>query len=319
MARETHWSDLRVGLAAIAISLAVVFGILFFGRLGRLPGETYRVYVQAEDARGIIRGSEVWLAGQKIGAVRDVRFLPAGSGATARVLLEVELVARDREALRKNSSVEIRSGGSLIGAPVVYLGVGTPESPVVAAGDTLRATPGRDLEGLADRLDRATAQLPELVDNATALMTLAAEPRGTLGSFIHERGGDDAARARARMAAVAARVRNGDGTLGLALGDRTALTQRARLAMSRADSIRQLLASGDNSFGRFRRDSTIGAHVAGIRNELSIVRARLDSPDGTLGRLAKDSAIVAGIAEVEREMGALLADIKSHPRRYLSF
>lgn len=319
MSREAHWSDLRVGLAAIAAAAAIVFGILFFGRLGRLPGETYRVFVQAEDARGIIRGSDVWLAGQKIGAVRDISFLPAAAGADARVLLEVELVERHRQALRRNSSVEIRSGGSLIGAPVVYLGVGTPESPVIAAGDTLRATQSRDLEGLTDRLDRATAQLPELVENATALMTLAAEPEGTLGAFVHERGGDDARQARARMAAIAARVRNRQGTVGLALADRAGLAARARLAMSRADSIRQLLASGDNSLGRFRRDSTIRQHITDLRNELSIVRALLASPDGTIGRLAQDSAIVAAVAEVEREMAALLADVKRRPLRYLSF
>jgi hypothetical protein len=94
---------------------------------------------------------------------------------------------------------------------------------------------------------------------------------------------------------------------------------RARVAMSRADSVQQLLGSSRHSLGRFRRDSTLAADVAEIRNELTIVRALLAEPRGTLGRAARDSALIAGMAAVEREMGALLADVKRRPLRYLAF
>ena len=319
MARQTNWSDLRLGLAAITVVAALFAGILFFGRLGRIPGDTYRVFVRAEDARGIIRGSEVWLGGQKVGAVRRIELMPPSSGAADRLVLEIELMARHRQALRRDSPVEIRSGGSLIGAPVVSLGIGTPEAAVVAAGDTLRARAQVDMEGMTDRLAEATEQLPELVDNVGALMELGVSTDGTLGAFAHERGGADFAAARMRMGQIAARVRSERGTIGLALGNRQALMGRARLAMSRADSVQQLLRSPQHSLGRFRRDTTLAADVTEIRNELSIVRALLAEPRGTLGRVARDSAFVAGLASVERELGELLADVKRRPLRYLAF
>lgn len=319
MARHTNWRDLRVGLAAIVVVLLLVVGILFFGRLGRIPGETYRVYVRATDARGIIRGSEVWLAGQKIGAVRHIEFLPPRAGADNRLVLEVELSARHRQAIRRDAPVEIKSGGSLIGAPVVYLGIGSPAAPIVAEGDTLQAKPPLDLDRVTDRLAVATEQLPELVENVDALLTLSISPDGSLGAFRHEQGGQDFAAARARMGGIADRVRDQRGTIGLALGNRAELMARARSVMSRADSVQQLLRSSETSLGRFRRDSTLATEIADIRNELSIVRALLAEPRGTLGRLARDSAIVAGLASVEQEMAALMADAKRRPFRYLGF
>ena len=88
--------------------------------------------------------------------------------------------------------------------------------------------------------------------------------------------------------------------------------------MARVDSIRALLASPNTSVGRFRRDSTLLAEVDDVRNELALVRASLDSPDGTVGRARKDSALATALAQAQREMTLLFADIKKHPRRYLS-
>lgn len=319
MARATQWSDLRTGLAVIGVSTALVLFILIFGRLGRIPGETYRVHVRAPEARGIIRGSEVWLAGQKVGAVRDIEILPPSAGPDSRVLLEVELTARHRDALRRDSKVDIRAGGSLIGAPVVYVSIGTPEAAVVAPGDTLQAVGQVDLASMADRFGTAADELPAILADVSTLGTLMRSPDGSLGAFMHEGGRRDVAATRARASAIAERVRSGRGTAGLALRQRGELMARARLAMSRADSVRTLLASPGTSLGRFRRDSTLARNMAEIRDEVSIVRALMTSPDGTIGRLASDSALVASLAQLEAELGRLMADVKEHPLRYISF
>jgi hypothetical protein len=71
--------------------------------------------------------------------------------------------------------------------------------------------------------------------------------------------------------------------------------------------------------GRFRRDSTLKAAVADIQNELSIVRAMLNDARGTAGRVKQDRAIVEALMEAERELGAIMADIRRRPFRYLNF
>jgi hypothetical protein len=59
--------------------------------------------------------------------------------------------------------------------------------------------------------------------------------------------------------------------------------------------------------------------VQGLRDEVSIVRTLLAEPRGTAGRALRDSAVQQQIAGAQAELDALVADIKAHPLRYLSF
>jgi hypothetical protein len=59
--------------------------------------------------------------------------------------------------------------------------------------------------------------------------------------------------------------------------------------------------------------------VSEIQAELSIVRAMLQDARGTAGRVSRDRAIVEALVEAEREMGAIMADIRRRPFRYLNF
>jgi hypothetical protein len=61
------------------------------------------------------------------------------------------------------------------------------------------------------------------------------------------------------------------------------------------------------------------AQVRDVHNELSIVRALMHGPNGNVGRFASDSAVYRAITNAEREMGALVADAKHHPMRYVHF
>lgn len=319
MARKVGWRELRPGIAALLVITALVVFILVFGRVGRIRGDTYHAFVRADEARGIITGSEVWLNGQKVGAVRGIEFLPPSIARERRVLLDVELMERHKDAIRHDSDVQIRSGGSLIGAPVVYLMVGTAGSPVVAEGDTIHATAQIDLDSIGSRYAAVADEIPAIMSDAKAALALMRSEDGTVGAMLADADATPIGQVGARVGAIASSVRGRRGTIGLALGGDRALVARAQEAMARADSIRQLLASRNTSFGRFRRDSTLASTVADIRNELSIVVALLQEPRGTAGRMVRDSAVVAALADVEREMAALFADLKQRPFRYLSF
>jgi hypothetical protein len=100
---------------------------------------------------------------------------------------------------------------------------------------------------------------------------------------------------------------------------RGGMSTRAQRVMARADSVRTLLASPNSSFGRFRRDSTLMAEVADIRNELTLVQANLAESRGTAGRAVNDSALTSAVGEAARQMTLLLADLKKHPLRYVAF
>jgi phospholipid/cholesterol/gamma-HCH transport system substrate-binding protein len=310
---------LVVGLVALAALAGVGFLVLVYARVGQLHGRTFRLYALTGEARGVIRGSEVWLGGQKVGVVKDVSFMSPMEPAKSRLLIAMDVLSSARQGIRLNSTAQIRSGGTLISSPVVYLSIGGNKSPVVAAGDTVRTLPQSDLETMSSDFAIASRQFPDIINNVKLLNAQMKSARGTLGAFGVEHGEIQLAAVQSQASRLMSRATRPSGTIGLALGSSTSLAERARLVMARADSVRALLASDQSSFGRFRRDSTLVHEVADIRNELDIVRARLASPTGTLGRARTDSALFAAVSAGQREMTLIMADLHRRPLRYIHF
>ena len=316
MARKLTWSDVRGGVVALVVILVAAFGVLKFSRVGALHGDTFRVYALVGEARALAAGSEVWLSGQKIGKVTRISFQPVTVDTSRRILIEMQLLSRYRDAVHRDATAQIRSGGTIIGAVVVYLTPGTARTLALADGDTVAAKPQADVEGATSGFSRATRELPAIMANVRSMKGELDSTRGTAGALMNGPALSALSEARARTLRVVNRMHAG-GTVGLVM--RGGLTARAGHVMARVDSVRALLASGRTSFGRLRRDSTLMLEVADIRTELARVQASLDEPRGTVGRALHDSALTRGLASAQAEMALLLADLKKHPFRYISF
>lgn len=315
---KTSWRSLVPGLIAVAVIVLSTIALLVFAQVGKLHGDTVRVYAATDQARGLLKGSDVWLAGQKVGVVSDIRFQPPSTPLAQRLVLELELLADNLPQLRGDSYAQIRTGGSLIGAQVVYLTTGTVGAAPVAAGDTLRAEPQGDTETVASQIASASQQFPAIINNVKLLSAQMESARGTLGAFGAEEGVQRLGRVGERAADLGGRALGGGGTIAMVLR-RDDHMVRARSAMARADSIRTLLASPSTSYGRLRRDSTLITEIARVRNEVSIVRTMLTQPVGTAGRVIADSAVVRQLGMVEREFGTLMRDIMRDPLRFFGF
>jgi phospholipid/cholesterol/gamma-HCH transport system substrate-binding protein len=319
MAHRARWRELGVGVgAAVAVAAAAV-AVLVFARVGALRGDTFRLFARVGSARGLMKGSEVWVGGQRVGRVADIRFLPPAGREADALLIEMDVLERHQQAIRRDSRAEIRAGARLIAAPVVAISAGTPGARMVREGDTIRAQGQADVEGLLSRFGDIAREFPPVIADVKRVNEQLRSSRGTIGAFGSEGGAVELAAVRARGGRLASRFSQGGGTLGRLFSDRGALVARAQAALARADSVQQLLGSDAAAVGRFRRDSTLRAMVGDIQNELSIVRAMLDDARGTAGRLSRDRAIVDALMEAEREMGAIMADIRRRPFRYLSF
>lgn len=315
---KTSWRSLIPGLIAIAVIVLSTIALLMFAQVGALHGDTVRIYAATDQARGLLKGSDVWLAGQKVGVVSDIRFQPVTTEVSQRLLIELELLKKHLPQLRGDSYAQIRTGGSLIGAQVVYLTTGTPTAPEVDEGDTLRAKPQGDTESVASQIASASRQFPAIINNVKLLSSQLESARGTLGAFGAEEGVQKIGRVGVRAANLTGRALGGEGTIAMLIRRNDHLT-RAQSAMARADSIRLLLASNATTYGRLRRDSTLIREIGSIRNEVSIVKALLAQPQGTAGRVRADSAIVRQLGLLEREFTALKRDITRDPLRFISF
>lgn len=60
---RTGWRGLLPGTIIVVVIAALTVAVLVYARVGRLHGDTYRLYIRTDAARGVIKGTEVWLAG----------------------------------------------------------------------------------------------------------------------------------------------------------------------------------------------------------------------------------------------------------------
>ena len=319
MSRRLSWRNLALGLsfAAIIVTLAVL--IMVYGRVGTLRGKTFRIYVTTDAARGVIRGTEVWLDGQKVGLVKNVDFRPASASAKERLVLSLEVLDVARSHVRTDSRVSIRAGATVIGDQVVYISSGTVKNPAIAERDTLHSGGQSDLQSATSNAAVAAREFPAIIANVKLLAAQLQSAQGTIGAVTGIRSDTRFGQLRVKTERVMRRLSSSSGTVSLALSDSALLRARVQGAMARADSIRQLLASDGHSLGRFRKDSTLKRDVAEIRSELQTVRTLLNRQDGTIGRLRTDSALVRAVHRDFAALDSLFSDIKKHPLRYLAF
>ena len=320
MARRLAWSNVRGGLIAIAVIVGVAAATLKYARVGALRGDRMRLYAAVGAARGVLKGSEVWLLGQKVGKITDIRFRsPGESDTTSRVLIEMEVLEKYRASLHRDAEAQVRTGGSVIGAMVVYLTPGSAGAPPIRDGDTLHAKPQSEVESAASRFGAVTRELPAIMTNMKTIVAELRSTRGAAGALLRANAVDRGPLQTAgrELASLRRRLDDGRGSLGPMMNG--GLGPRAARVMARADSVRALVGSSSASLGRFRKDSTLIAEVADIRDELGAVRASLAESRGTAGRVLHDSAVFDALGDVHREMALLVADLKKHPLRYSPF
>jgi MlaD protein len=313
MAREVHWRDLKTGIIGSAAVVGLALSILLFARVGALHGDTNSIYVVADDAPGVLNGTEVWLSGQKVGLVRDIHFRSVNTDTLQRLAIHLEILREHMHFIRRDSWADIRPGGNLIGSPVVWISSGTSRARAIAEGDTLLEISTGMMKPVGERVTELTSRLGTLTDSGGKVLRLLQSQAGTAGRLIGT-GWPKVTAQTDEIARLARRATVGDGSVALLLhGELGARVARIRAAK---DSISALVNSPDGNIGRFRRDSTLMNEVAHVRAQLDSLQATYSSGQG-IGRMRSDSTFKIEMARLRIELAALMADIKKRPLQYL--
>ena len=304
MARNLAWRDLKTGTVAFGVIVAGALGVLIFARVGALHGDKSNIYVLSQEADGVLAGTEVWLSGQKIGLVKDIHFRAIATDTLERLAIHTEILSDRMHLVRRDAYADIRPGDNLIGSPIVFISSGTSRVPALRSGDTLVNVSTGKMKPVGEKVTELTARLSALADSGKRLSALLNSRTGTIGAFKHD-GTAKISDARATISGLMNQATSGNGTIALAskgeLGARLARIQAGK------DSIVLLLSSGRGNIGRFRKDSTLFRTVSHIRDEIDALKS-MSSEAGTLE-----------MARIRVHLSELMADIKKHPGRYISF
>lgn len=335
------WTELRVGVVALASLTILAVTILYVGGGGTSPlTPKYQLKALMWDVSGLKAGAPVRVGGVEVGQVTRVEF--AGPEARGMVEVGMRLDRRVKDRVTTRSEVTLGSLG-LLGERAVDISPATSGTPVEDGGYVTAAAfdPFKGLlsdasqstthlrrilarmdagEGAMGRFLRDDELYQRMVDVSLRLEKVLEKlesPGGPLGRLVNDRALADSLSAAARgLDAFATRLEAGQGTLGVLSKD-DGLAADLKSLTSRLDDLLGRLQSGEGTAGRLIRDDALYRRIDGVSTRLDSLLDRLDRGEGTAARLIHDPELYQTLSSALAEFRSFVTELRRDPRKYL--
>lgn len=299
--------ELRVGLLVL-IAIAVLI-VLILNASGNLNPFARHLHLRARftDANGLREGSEVRLAGVRIGQVDRIRLMTAsevGPGPNPpkiEVFLTINstidgVPATDR--IRNDSMAQQTSPNLLSSEMIVNITPGTALGAPVKENDILNSTPGNTMADLATRGTDLAERLSKLSDELNAVVKDVRAGKGTVGRLFNDESLYNNLNATIRDAEdLAQQIKSGKGSAGKFIYD-DALYNNANDIAANLKKLSDDINAGRGSAGKFiasdefyNKVNRLTDRVNHSMDQIDTIVADVNAGHGTLGRLVKDEAI----------------------------
>src|SRR5438270_4792528 len=139
------WDQLRVGLVILAALGILTLAVYKLGQAANLFSKRYELVAYLKEANGLREGGTVTLAGQLVGSVKAIEFLPVNANTTRNLKIIVAINQALQQQIPSDSKAQIRTMG-LLGDKIFDISPGTPRYSVLRNGDTITVSPALDYE-----------------------------------------------------------------------------------------------------------------------------------------------------------------------------
>lgn len=276
--KELRRLRLRVAAFVLATVTALVVMTLVLGQSKGVLQRNITLYTAFENVAGLVRGTQVRLAGVNIGIVSAIRF--SDDPKARRVYVDLAVREKYVHLIREDSMAMMSSKG-LLGDNVVDLTLGTAGHRALAPGEFIKSVEQPNLTSTLDQVNHALAKLERFVGSADE----------GLRSVVTPEFGANMGRISRSTAELLETAQRGDGLAHDLLYD-SSLSRDARLVV---------------------RDSrAVAAKLAQAAGELQEVVARVRHGDGMLhgmiyagngGRAMKDlESTMADLSDVAAQV-----------------
>ncbi len=304
------FSKVRVGIFVL-FGLAVL-AFLILNSTGDFNPFEKKLKLKARFAAadGLREGSEVQLAGVRIGKVEKVDLLPPDSPEE----LKVEAVmAMDREMngqpiterIRTDSNAQLIATSLLANDKTINITPGTAKGSPVTEGAVLESRVAISINQLTQTGNELLEQINKIAVPANEILNKANQGEGTLGRIINDESlyrNLDAT--ISEMQATLDRVNRGGGTAGRLIND-PELYNSLNRTVGQLESIAGDIRAGRGTAGKFVTDDALydetRAAIADLRNsaakinsiadDFKLISADLNAGRGSAGKLLKDEQL----------------------------
>ncbi len=316
--RGISWSQVRVGLAVILALGLLGTAVFFIGETGAIFGNRYGLVTMMRSANGLIEGAGVRLAGQDVGKVDAIEFVPITQRARPDQVLRVRLAIdrRVQDQIRTDSEARLRTQG-LLGDKVVDITPGSAGAEILEPGDTLAAGQAIDYEQMLGSASLLIDDLAAILNNFRLIADTIIAGQGTVGRLLTDTTlYAELLRTSRSMTRFLDAVSAEDGALTrLASDDR--LYRDLRSSIAGLDSLTTVLLDGEGTLSRLLKDETLYLQLARSSARADSLLAALESGDGTLGRLMTDQEMYEALLKLVVDMQTLVRELQETPRKYI--
>ena len=324
LGRKTfEWKQARVAALVTFSALLLAYGVYRVGKVFDVFASRYELSVLVPSALGLREGAPVTLAGQRIGQVSTIDFIPVERKLGGNNLRVVLAISHDvQEQIRMDSRAFLRTQG-LLGDKFVDIEPGTTGARILQPGDTLAAGRSVDVDefmtAAAHALEQATTMVADLRDLTGGLV----RGEGTAGLILKDdRLYADLTGVTLELRRTLAEINRADGTFGRLIHDPT-LYHRMHAAVTRVDSLGALILHGNGSISMLLRSDSMYRSLLGTLNTADstvvdfagFVR-RMTQAEGSMNKLMTDPALYDEFLKAVVDVQALINDIRRDPTKF---
>ncbi len=297
-------SELRVGILVVVAIAVLIFLIL--NATGDINPFARKLHLRAQfaNADGLRAGSEVRLAGVRVGKVEDVKLLPPSTEPSApkveaRLTIDNTIDGRPaNERIRTDSSAQLGSPSLLGNEKLINITPGTASGQPVPENALLPATSGGGISDLTASGNDLMKRLNDVSKEVNEIVQRINRGEGSMGRFVNDEAFYNNLNSTIRdVDDVLAQVRSGQGSAGRFVND-PALYNNANEIALQLRAIAEDIRAGRGSLGRFYKDeefyNNVNQTVARLNrsvDKIDAIIADVQAGRGTVGKLITDEAI----------------------------
>ncbi|MEJ2699222.1 MAG: MlaD family protein [Desulfuromonadales bacterium] len=246
---------------------------------------------------GLKVGDPVRMAGVEVGKVRSITL--------RENQVKVDFDVSEETTIREDSVARVRQI-NLLGGQFLGLTFGSPQSPVLPPGSSVRTAERVNVDQLITNLDRnqdrvlhALGQMVEetrkpLTQTVNRLESIAAKidrGEGSLGRLVNDPHlYTEVEKTVAGFNKVVAELENGQGTLGRLLKD-PALYEDTRVTVANLRGLTDQVKEGKGTVGRLFTDDRLYTDAADALANFREISAKVNHGEGTLSKLLNDDSL----------------------------
>ena len=306
-----------MGVAVVGALSLLAVAIFLIGDTGEVFGERYVLMTLMPSASGLIEGASVRLAGQDVGKVEAIDFVPVDQRRRPDQVLRITLAINQevREQIRADSEARLRTQG-LLGDKVIDVTPGTAEMPALQPGDTIPSAAALDYEQVLGSAGQLVDDLSVMLGNMRAIADTLLAGAGTAGHLLMDSTlYVELVRTSRSMNEFLGAVGRGEGALAQLAQDEE-LYRDLRSVVSGLDSLTSTLVSGEGTLARLLTDSTLYRRLSSTSARADSLLAALASGEGTMGQLLTDQQLYESLLKLFVDMQTLMEEIRQDPRKY---